>query len=201
MIINENDLFPKDLQGWGGTHPIFEKLINDLTPSTIIEIGTWKGQSALHMASILKRKNIKCKIYCVDTWLGVLGDVIENENNNPNWLLKKNHYPQIYQQFISNVKWENLDEYIVPCPNTSDIYYHYFNFIKLKADLIYIDGSHLFENVYNDIKNYSKLLNPKGVIFGDDYTFAKDVRNAVEKYCYENNKQYEVTEDRYWRIL
>jgi|LakMenEpi03Aug12_release.lakeMendotaPanAssembly.Ray.scaffolds.fasta_scaffold761734_2 predicted O-methyltransferase YrrM len=199
--MNENDLFPKDIQGWGGTHPIFEKLIDEVLPSTIIEVGTWKGESALHMASILKNKNIKCKIYCIDTWLGGWTDIIECENNNNNWLLKKDNYPQIYQQFISNIKWENLEDYIVTCPNTSDNYYYYFKFVNLKADLIYIDGSHLFENVYNDIVNYSKLLNPNGIIFGDDFTFAPDVKKAVEKYCYENNKQYEVTEGRYWRLL
>jgi len=199
--MNENNLFPKDLQGWGGTHPIFETLINKTLPSIIIEIGTWKGQSALHMASILKYKNIKCKIYCVDTWLGCHADIEEDHNRNSQWLLKRDGFPQIYQQFISNVKWENSEDYIIPCPNTSD---NYFNFLKnknIKADLIYVDGSHLFDNVYNDIKNYSQLLNTNGVIFGDDYTFAIGVKQAVEKYCFENNKQREVIEGRYWRIL
>lgn len=199
--MNENNLFPKDLQGWGGTHPIFEELINQTLPSVIIEIGTWKGQSALHMTKLLKNKNIKCKIYCVDTWLGGYADIVQDLNRDPNWLLKKDGFPQIYKQFISNVKWEEAEDYIITCPNTSDNYYHYFNSRNIKADLIYIDGSHLFENVYNDIKNYSNLLNTNGIIFGDDYTFAIGVKQAVEKYCYENNKQYEVTEGRYWRIL
>ena len=53
----------------------------------------------------------------------------------------------------------------------------------------------------NNITNYSKLLNTNGIIFGDDFTFARGVKKAVEKYCYENNKQYEVTEGRYWRFL
>lgn len=199
--MNENILFPKDLQGWGGTHPIFEKLIDKTMPSIIIEVGTWKGQSALHMTKLLKSKNIKCKIYCVDTWLGVYGDIEEDYVRNPNYLLKKDGYPQIYQQFISNVKWEEAEDYIIPCPNTSDNYYIFFKYRNIKADLIYIDGSHLFQNVYNDITNYSNLLNTNGIIFGDDFTFAPDVKKAVEKYCYENNKQYEVTEGRYWRIL
>jgi hypothetical protein len=196
-----NNILPKDLQGWGGTHPIFEQLIDKTQPSSIIEIGTWKGQSALHMVSLLKNKNIKCKIYCVDTWLGGSADIDEDINVNPNWLMKKDGYPQIYHQFMSNVLWEEATEYIIPCPNTSDNYFPVFEKQKIKADLIYVDGSHLFDNVYNDIKNYSNLLNDKGIIFGDDFTFARGVRKAVQKYCYENNKQYEVTEDRYWRIL
>jgi hypothetical protein len=42
-----------DLQGWASTHPIFEKTIETLRPELIVEVGTWKGASAVHMAKLL----------------------------------------------------------------------------------------------------------------------------------------------------
>ena len=34
--------FPLDLQGWGSTDNNFLKLIDEIQPSLIIEVGTWK---------------------------------------------------------------------------------------------------------------------------------------------------------------
>jgi hypothetical protein len=93
-LYNGLPYFSKDLSGWGGTHFIFEELISKTNPNIIIEIGTWKGQSALHMANIVRNKNLSCKIYCVDTWLGT-NDLPISE------LLPKNGYSQIYYQFLN----------------------------------------------------------------------------------------------------
>jgi len=39
-----------DLQGWGSEHPWFERFIRRIAPAEIIEVGTWKGASAVTMA-------------------------------------------------------------------------------------------------------------------------------------------------------
>jgi hypothetical protein len=41
--------YPEDVQGWGSTHPIFHILIDAIRPATIVELGSWKGASAIHM--------------------------------------------------------------------------------------------------------------------------------------------------------
>lgn len=41
--------------------------------------------------------------------------------------------------------------------------------LKGRYDLIYIDGSHLYEDVYKDIVDSMKLITPDGVILLDDY--------------------------------
>ncbi len=43
---------------------------------------------------------------------------------------------------------------------------------------MYIDGSHLEDDVYLDIKNYRTIINPGGVLFGDDRTLGS-VANAL----------------------
>ena len=193
-IYKDLPFFEKDLTGWGGEHPIFEKLILNLKSQLpiIVEVGTWKGQSAINMANILKKNDIKGKIYCIDTFLGTW-DLQEKEC--------KNGYSQVYYTFLNNVVYEKCEDYIIPCPNTSLYWYKKFQKMNLKADLIYIDVSHIYEDVYADISHYSNLLSPNGIIFGDDFTWAEGVKKAVERYCLENNKFFNVTEGRYWQIL
>ena len=71
------ELLPEDLQGWNSNSDIFSNLIKKVLPNTIIEVGTWKGGSAVSMAKYCKtiipfyKSNYDTtKIYCIDTWLG-----------------------------------------------------------------------------------------------------------------------------------
>ena len=41
-------------QGWGSTHPYFQKYIELLKPTLIVEVGTWLGGSAIHMGRLLR---------------------------------------------------------------------------------------------------------------------------------------------------
>lgn len=44
-----------DMQGWSSTDPVFEEIIQQLKPRKIVEVGTWKGGSAIHMAELCKK--------------------------------------------------------------------------------------------------------------------------------------------------
>lgn len=58
---------PDDASGWGSDSPAFGELIAERRPRRIIEIGTWKGGSALEMATHLEKAGLKTEIICVDT--------------------------------------------------------------------------------------------------------------------------------------
>lgn len=176
--IYENlELLPEDLQGWHGNDPIFEKLILEVKPKHIIEVGTWKGQSAINMGKIIKKHNLDCKITCVDTWLGsreFIGETSKERN-----LMLKNGYPMVYFQFLSNVVHNGLEDVITPFPQVSLIASKHFADKKISADMIYIDASHEFTDVLNDFYNYRGLLNDNGIMFGDDYKIWSGVTSAI----------------------
>lgn len=46
--------YPSDPAGWGSDSPAFKTLIEQIKPAFIIEVGTWKGGSAIQMANRLK---------------------------------------------------------------------------------------------------------------------------------------------------
>lgn len=193
-------LFKEDLQGWNGNSKIFQKLIESRVPKLIIEVGSWKGQSAITMAECIKKNSFNTKIICVDTWLGALEFWDKFKNTPERNLILKNGYPQIYYQFLSNVVHRNVQDIITPFPNTSVIASKYFKNNSIVADMIYIDASHDELDVYYDIKNYYDILSKGGVIFGDDFNKWKGVGNAVKKFCKEENKNFKIEENNFWVI-
>lgn len=190
----------KNVQGWHGTDPVFEELIKDIKPKRIIEVGTWYGQSALNMASIVKSLNMETEIICVDTWLGAV-EFIDKASGTQWDLFRKHGYPQAYYQFLSNVVHEGFEDIIIPFPQTSSIAARYFDSLDIGAELVYIDGSHEFEDVTLDIFNYKKLVSD-GVIFGDDYSKSwPGVMDAVNNYVDEMGMKDRLTiKGEFWII-
>jgi predicted O-methyltransferase YrrM len=183
-------LLPKDLQGWGSTHCIFKELCDKVEPGIIIEVGTWKGASAIEMA-----KHSDAMIYCVDTWLGAVEFWTRFKETGERDLMLKNGYPSIYNQFLSNVIHEGLQHRIIPIPNTSSAGAEILKHYEVKADLIYIDGSHEYEDVKSDIKNYLPLLNDGGIMFGDDYGWTS-VSDAVKESF--NYVDIDIVDQNFW---
>lgn len=201
-IYNFKHLLPPDFGGWNGESPWFENVIRQVHPSLIIEVGSWKGQSAITMGNALKKLNLRATIHCVDTWLGALefwGDLSDTQERD---LLLKNGYPNIYYQFLSNVIHAGLQDYILPFPNTSLIAARYFKNQGMVADLIYIDASHDYEDVLLDLEAYFPLLRNGGIMFGDDYNqHWKGVICAVDDFAKKHNLTVEVTPaDSFWII-
>lgn len=50
-----NELLPFDAGGWYGHKPSMEELIREKSATTIIELGSWKGNSTLHLAEQLRK--------------------------------------------------------------------------------------------------------------------------------------------------
>ena len=159
--------YDTDLQGWGSTSPVFKSLIGEVRPSLIIEVGTWKGASAITMAGALKAHGIASAIICVDTWLGTF-DAWEMPEIRESLALKHG-YPTLYYQFLANVVKTGYSNIVIPLPSPSAVAFRWFRKVGVVADLIYIDADHDAESVYNDIRKYWQLLSPSGVLFGDDY--------------------------------
>lgn len=187
---------PTDLQGWQGNNEIFEKLITEVKPKRIVEIGSWKGQSTVTMAKACKKLGLNTQIQCIDTWLGA--EEFYTEPTPERNLMKKWGYPQVYYQFLSNIINEGVHEMIEPIPLPSSI----GTSICSNAELIYIDGSHLYIDVLRDIKDMWPKLKLGGVMFGDDYTNRRflGVKKAVDKFAKLFEVEVEVFDNWFWII-
>lgn len=184
--------WPKDVTGWFSDEPVFDLLIHEVRPSLIVEVGTWKGKSAIHMAEALRRNALhQSRIFCVDTFLGSLEMWTRRDDPERYQALKcVNGFPTIYQQFLANVIHTGFEDMIIPFPNTSTIAADWFRDAGFMADLIYIDAGHGFAEVLTDMNCWWENLRPGGVLFGDDWSSWPAVRRAVIKFLGQLEREY-----------
>lgn len=171
--------YPKDLQGWGSEAPIFRSVLAELKPRLIVEVGTWKGGSAVHMAAICRELKLPAEIVCIDTWLGNWQHWSRAEGVGSRGDLRiHNGMPRLYWQFMSNVVEMGMQDIITPLPLTGVAGAKLFAHMKLRPDIVYIDGDHEYESVRFDLALWLDVLAPGGVLIGDDYDWP-GVRRAV----------------------
>lgn len=205
MKIEDFQPFPKDLHGWQSDSPVFKELIEETQPKNIVEVGTWKGASAVTMAKAARELGLDTKIYCVDTWLGSL-EFQENERKyGKTWdRMLKHGYPQVYYQFLSNIIHEGVVDMIEAVPMVSR---DAAPFVP-EAELIYIDANHYYQAVLEDIWAFWAKLKPGGVIFGDDYFlttsagrpdgYEAGVKKAVDEVAQDAELEVEVRYNNFW---
>ena len=71
------------------------------------------------------------------------------------------------------------------------------NKIRNDLDFVYIDGSHEYEDVLNDIKLYYPKVKEGGIVGGHDFRI-KDVLMAVIKFELDNNLKLHTKKDDWW---
>jgi hypothetical protein len=183
--------WPPDLQGWGSDHPIFAKMVQSVRPQTIIEVGSWKGRSAIGMAREAKRLGLATEIVCVDTWLGAPEHFLKRDDDRY-WssLHMRNGFPQLFYQFLANVLHEGHSDVITPLAQTSDNAGVILRKLGVHADLVYIDAAHEYGPVLSDLENYWPLVSSGGVLFGDDYGNAEGVTRAVHAFARQHGLRF-----------
>lgn len=191
--------FPLDLQGWFYEDAFFSQLVERVSPDLIIEVGTWKGKSASCFGHAVKRLGKPSGVLCVDTWLGArefwtTGSEPDGwwagiANQDPEGFRRERYqalelrfgYPSVYYRFLANVVHQGLQDVLTPFPQTSRLAARWLGARGVHAQLIYIDGSHEYVDVLEDLNAYAPLLATGGIIIGDDY-WLTDVRNAVNDF-------------------
>lgn len=154
-------------QGWDSCNPIFEEVIREAQPKLIIEVGTWVGGSAVHMANLCKEiyGNNDFEIVCIDTFCGSY----EHWNRTASAMAFVNGRPSIYEAFISNVIRANHQDVITPFPVDSRNANIFLKEAKIEPDLVYIDAGHDEISVQLDLIHFAAILKKDGRLIGDDY--------------------------------
>lgn len=193
-----------DMQGWGSWSPVFETIIATFRPRLVVEVGSWKGTSAINMVNIAKKHGIEgFTVICIDTWLGSHEHWLER--NDPTFfksLNLKNGYPTLYYQFLANVILSGHADSIVPLPLPSVSAAQVLSTIfrgELQADMIYLDAGHAYEDVIQDIRIYWPLLRQNGVFLGDDYNpgWAGVIRACTE-FAHRQGETLNVRNEKWW---
>ena len=158
-----------------------------------IEIGVWMGDSS---AKFLRRAS---KLHLVDPWSPV---AYEDSDEFGDYNAYLNRYtrlvgssdPKAFQRFYDKVAWNVAKRFendnVVIHRSTSKEFFEDFN---EQVDWVYVDGSHAYDLVLEDLRACLKVIKPGGSIFGDDYTPKKPgVQRAVDDFCEEQGFDLEV---------
>jgi Methyltransferase domain len=150
----------------GAQREIFAKCIGRLNPSIIIEVGSFCGESAIHMAKLIKAQKRDCAILCVDTWaFGYDHFLGARDKIRPHF-----GRPDLYYRFIANVIANGCQDVIVPFAIDSINGARVIKWLGLVPDLIYVDASHEKGDVRRDYEAYFDLLPTGGGMLVDDLT-------------------------------
>lgn len=133
----------------------------------ILEIGSWAGGSAITFGKYINSQNGgRGLIVCVDAWEPYLRDIDTGKRSGPYEemaLATKNN--RIFELFLYNIKAAGLSNIVIPIKGFSK------NAVPLlgeKFDYAFIDGSHYYKDVIQDISMVIPLIKDGGVFSGDD---------------------------------
>lgn len=164
-------LMPFNNGGWYLNAEPIAALVLKYKVKTIVEIGSWMGLSTRHMATLIPEDG---KVFAVDTWEGS-----PNEQHDPEILCT------LYDQFLSNVIHTGLTHKIIPIRMTSLLA---SQTLKVNPDLIYLDATHTYDAVYNDLCAWFPHVKGRGVFCGDDWAWGDHgVEQAVLRFAHENH--------------
>ena len=191
------DISSFNRSGWG-LHPIFAYLIPRLSPKLVIEIGTWYGNSAIHMAEIAAKHNFFTEILCIDTFAGspehwrkqapiAEDSTVDGFSDWYDSLKITKGRPSFFESFMNNCLCAGVSNRITPFPVSSETAFFILRDLGITAELIYIDGGHEYDTVMRDLTRFDCLLDPNGVIVVDDYGGWAGVTSAVHEYVYKNS--------------
>lgn len=153
-----SDWFSHNLPNW---IKIFKDLSWDAAaPKVAVEIGSFEGRSTLWIAANLL-KNPESRLYCVDTFQAEIEG-------------RKRDVAGLHERFLSNVAASPDRDKIKATKGEA------FSFLLelyregVRADFVYVDGSHLAADVLQDLILSFSLLKVGGLIVCDDYLWSME---------------------------
>jgi len=135
------------------------ELIRELghTHIRVIEVGSWRGLSASVIADAIKQFPNGI-LYCVDHWEG-------SPSTRQPWEIEKTK-ENIYETFLRNMFILGHFNRVMPIKLDSQRAAAFFP--DSFADIIFIDGDHVYEQVKADIGSWWPKVKDGGVLCGHD---------------------------------
>ena len=174
-----------NIQGWRSQHPYLDEAVEQFRPSVVVEIGTWKGASALHLARAMAERDVAGTVIAVDTWLGAVDHWADASLFSE--LATEHGFPSLYRTFLANVLRAGQAERVIPLPLDSVNAAALMRLRGVTADVIHLDAGHEEASVAADLRAWWPVLRPGGLFIADDYDSLggrfPGVTRAVDAFC------------------
>jgi predicted O-methyltransferase YrrM len=142
-------------QGWPHHIEKILELLEVHRPAVTVELGTWRGASAIALARLVRTWG--GVVYCVDTWTGaVKGGKAGTVPGMPKMLL----------ECATNLVAAGVGASVRFIPSRTDAAAEAWS---LPIDFLYVDADHTEASVRDDLARWWPHLRVGGLIAGDDY--------------------------------
>lgn len=186
-VYSVSNILPFDDHGWFNHKEVFENLIQKKKDIKIaLEVGSWLGSSARCIAKLIPEDAI---LIAIDHWRGSI------EHLNGQYAMLS----CLFEQFISNTIHSNLTHKIIPYRSDSISAAQQLADVNIRADFIYIDASHDYTSVLEDLKAYYPLLSETGIFIGDDWHW-ESVAMAVQDFAKLKNLEIYLYDTGCWEL-
>lgn len=159
------------VDGWFDFPRLYSEVVARFDNAVFVEIGSWKGKSTIYMAEEIHHSRKNIRLYCVDTWEGAKEQRERAEIREGT----------LFDTFLDNI--EPVKSLITPLRMTSLQGARLFGDRSL--DFIFIDASHEYEDVRDDLAAWFPKLKVGGIIAGHDYANRGQpgVKQAVDEFA------------------
>lgn len=152
----KNSSFGAD-QDWFDYQGLYKRMVQKFDNAHFVEIGSWKGRSSVFLAVEIINAGKNIKLDCIDTWEGsiehaTLPEVIDKTLYT---IFLKNIEP--VKHIINPIKCKSLDA----CNS----------YPTGSLDFVFIDASHEYVDVWDDIIHWLPKVKKGGVLAGHDIYF------------------------------
>lgn len=175
----ERPTVAQDMHGWFfNQHQLSQILNNKMT--VIVELGSWLGKSTRFILEHAQNATV----IAIDHWQGDT-DITHQEDISK--------IPTLYETFLTNC-WDYRSR-LIPLKTTTLKGLEEINNYEIVPDLVYVDASHDYKSVTDDLEKIY-LLFPYTLITGDDWesptvsTAAKDFATRHGKKAYGDGNFY-----------
>lgn len=135
-------------------------------PVRVLEIGAWTGSSTLSLAQGIRALSpLGGEIVCVDPWKSYFGSADVRRVPMYRTMDMLAQTDLAYQLFLHNTKSIKGDVKLAHHRGTTR---KVLPKLRGPFDLVYIDGSHYYDDVMFDLRASDRLLREGGILCGDD---------------------------------
>jgi len=170
-------MYWENLEGTFTYQTLYSSMVNNSNNAVFVEIGTWKGKSAVFMAEKIRESRKNIKFYTIDLFENIKGydsdlDIIAGT---------------VLEKYYKNI--EPVKNYLETLIGDSKELYK--NFENESIDFLFLDGDHTYKGVLKDLQLWFPKVKIGGIAAGHDYDEDScGVRQAVDQFFGFGAKQY-----------
>ena len=165
--------YSDSIQGWFTYKQLYHNMVaNSTLDFQWLEIGIWKGASIIYAAEMANLFHKDITFWAVDTWAG------SNEKEHQDYIQSIGGPDGLFNEFCQNVINAKVNNRIkIVRLSSLEASIHFQN---EQLDFLFVDGSHEYQDVKNDLLAWKDKVKKNGQLWGHDSDWP-DVQKALNE--------------------